>query len=101
MMGISYTGVIRTHPEHRKRRPVIVWTGLRPFHLFLWAHIAYPVSLRKGASVAFGMENIMKERRSAGIAGSMSRNHCVLNGLCCQKCWMLNSSENVCQVYNF
>lgn len=75
---------VDTHRTQEKETSV-VWTGLGPFHFFLWALIAYPVLLGKGASVAFDRENIMTER-SAGIAGSMSRSPCVLNELGCQKC---------------
>lgn len=60
---------------------MIEWAELGPFHIFLWAHIAYLVSLGKGASVAFDMEKTRAESRSAGIAGSMSRDHCVSNEL--------------------
>lgn len=65
---------------------MIVWTELGPFHFFLRVYIAYLVLLGKGASVAFDMEKIRTETRSAGIAGSISRNHCVLNELGFQKC---------------
>lgn len=101
MIAISYTGVIRTHLEHRERKSVIVWTEVGPFHVFLCIHIAYLVLLGKGALVAFDREKIRTENRSAGIAGSISRNHCVLNELGFQKCCILNLCENVCQVFNF